>query len=378
MKALIVNLDKAVFRKHSANRWRLEEYSTLVEKLFAVVWTRKKEQPILKEKLDIYPTNSHTRLHYFFDTRRLVGEILLRERINLIISQDPFEVGLAAWLAARKHKIPLQLQIHADFLSPHFKRESLSNRLRVVLAKFLLSRADGVRVVSERIKKSFVASNFKLKTEPVVLPIFVDTEKIKKTPPSVDLHRLYPQFNQIILMVTRLSREKNVSLAISAMKKIVQIQPRAGLAIAGSGKQETNLKSLASSNGLKNNVVFLGRSEPERLISYYKSADIFLLTSNYEGWSLAAIEAMAAGCPVVMTDVGCAGEMVKNNQTGLVVPVGDEEAVVEAVLRMLTNKELVIKIKQRAWAAVGALKSQREYLQALRQSWEQAINNRNL
>ena len=53
--------------------------------------------------------------------------------------------------------------------------------------------------------------------------------------------------------------------------------------------------------------------------SYYKTADLFLLTSNYEGYGMAVVEAMAAGCPVIMTDVGLAGEVLIDKKDGLVV-----------------------------------------------------------
>ena len=98
--------------------------------------------------------------------------------------------------------------------------------------------------------------------------------------------------------------------------------------------------------------------EPWRddLASFYKSFDVFLLPSNYEGWGRAVIEAMAAGLPVVMTDVGLAGEVVKNNENGIVVPVGDRVRFVSAVIALARNPALRRRIAEEAAHTVHNLR----------------------
>jgi len=292
MNLLVINLDKGIFSPRSHSLARLKEYSQLVDKIFVIVWTKKKESPIIfADKLFIYPTNSCCRLAYYFDSFKIAKKILAQQKIDLIFTQDPFETGLVGWRIARKNKIRLQLQIHTDFLSPYFGQESLFNRIRVCLGKFLIRRADVFRVVSARIRKSLMARG--IAPEKIfVLPIFVDVKKFGSTPININLKHKYPQFDFIILMASRLSKEKNIGLAIEAMAKIIKNYPKTGLVIVGSGAEKENLKFKIKNLKLQDSV----RLEPwtEDLASYYKSADLFLLTSNYEGWGLAIVEAMAS------------------------------------------------------------------------------------
>lgn len=231
------------------------------------------------------------------------------EKFDLVTSQDPFEHGLISWFLAWRLGAELELQIHTDFLSPHFWRASIRNKIRVILARFLLPRADQIRVVSNRIKNSLIANRWRLKAIPTVRPIAVEAEKIKSARVTVDLHQKYPQFQKIILMASRLTREKNIALAIEAMAEVVKKLPQAGLIIVGSGPLESELKLQARSSKLEANVVFEPWVDQATLWSYYKTADLFLLTSLYEGYGLTLAEAQAAGCPIVATDVGVAREL---------------------------------------------------------------------
>ena len=117
--------------------------------------------------------------------------------------------------------------------------------------------------------------------------------------------------------------------------------------------------------------------EPWRndLASFYKCFNVLLISSNYEGWVRVAIEAMAAGLPVIMTDVGLAGEIVKDGVNGHVVPVGDEAAFLDAVCDLYRNPE-----KRHAFAEAGRRtiaemkpRSQQEYLELYRKSFERCI-----
>jgi len=373
MNLLVINLDKGIFSPNSASLERLKEYSRLVDKIFVIVWTKKKEQPMaFNEKLFIFPTNSCCRLAYYWATKKISRKIMTVNKIDLIFTQDPFETGLAGWRLAKKNKIKLQLQIHTDFLSPYFWRESLANKLRVRLGKFLIRRADGFRVVSERIKRSLIAQG--VSAEKIfILPIFVDVQKFIAAPMATDLKQKYPQFDFIILIASRLSREKNIGLTLEAMREIVRQYPKTGLVMVGDGPEKENLKFKIKNLKLHDSVVL----EPwnNDLASYYKSANIFLLASNYEGWGMAVVEAMAARCPVVMTDVGCAGELVKDGENGLAVPVGERQKLIEAIIKIRSDGQLATRLAQAGQQTVSRLPGKEKYLAEYKKSWEQTIIN---
>jgi len=182
------------------------------------------------------------------------------------------------------------------------------NKVRKGLALSHVKQADSIRVVSNRIKtylESIGIDPHKI----TVRPIVVDTEWIKNAPITVDLRQKYPQFEKIVLMASRLEAEKNIDLAIKAFKEMVNKIPKAGLIIVGRGSQVSILKSQVSNLKLDSHVIFEDWADKQTLASYYKTADLFLNTSLFEGYGMTLVEAKAAGCKVVSTDVGVAREV---------------------------------------------------------------------
>jgi len=370
MKVLIINLDKGIFIPGSKSLERLKEYAGFCEKLSVVVLTRQPFEPIIAGNLSIFATASCCRVKYSFDALALAKKIMKEERHDLVMTQDPFDTGHIGWLIKKRYKIPWQCQIHTDFLSPYFWRESFLNKFRVFLAKFLLPKADGIRVVSERIKKSLVARDY-FQEPIVVLPIFVDVTKIKNAPIKTNLKQKYPQFDFIILIASRLSKEKNIGLAIDAVEEVVKKYPKTGLIVVGSGLQEQNLKFKIENLKLHKNVVL--ESWSDDLASYYKTADLFLLISNYEGWGMTVVEAMACACPVIMTDVGCAGELV-NNENGLIVPCEDKKSLVLAIEKLREDESFRKKIGEAAENTVLSLPDREQNLDLYKKSFSNLIS----
>ncbi len=381
MKILSISSDRNLFNEKSEVRQRIIEYGRLADELHIIVFSRQKSEigtnsklQILNSNIFLYPTNSCSRWFYVFDAVKISKKILAADDEWLVSVQDPFESGLAGWLIKRKFKIPLQIQIHTDFLSPYFLKESFLNKIRVLLAWFLISRADCIRVVSERIKKSLLSTFHILPSKISILPIYVYVKKIREAPVNVDLRKKYPQFNFTILMASRLTREKNIGLAIETMEEIVKKHPKTGLIIVGSGPERNNLKSQISNLKINENIIIEDWSDD--LISYYKTADLFLLTSNYEGYGMSVVEAMAAGCPVIMTDVGCAGEVIINNQSGLVVEPGNYEQIEIAIQTLIKDEILRKKISEGAIQAVKKLPGKGEIFNLYKKSWETAMGNK--
>ncbi len=298
----------------------------------------------------VYPASSHIKIF------RIGGKIISQfPRAStsqlLITSQDPFELGLIGYLLKKRFNLSLQLQAHTDFLSSYFWRESLRNKIRVLLGKVLVKKADGLRVVSERVKDSLIAGGYTRK--PIfVLPIVYDMDRFSKSEIRIDLHKKYPDYDFIILSASRLTREKNVGLAIKAMSEVVKKHPRALLLIVGSGSEESGLKLLTTRYSLQTNVIF----EPwtKDIASYYKSADVFILTSNYEGGARSPAEAVASGLPVVMTDVPPARETVIDSKNGFVVPVGNYRQLADRLIELISNEDKRVVFQEQSLAgAVG-------------------------
>lgn len=335
MKILMISTDRLIFTTGSEVRRRMLDYGELFEELHVIVFSQKslghkKEQ--LTDNVFVYPTNSRSRLFYLWGSIQ-IGQVLLSAKGKWIISsQDPFETGLVAWWLKRKFKLKWQAQIHTDFLSSFFASESWLNWLRVKMARFLLPHADKIRVVSLRLKNSIMA--WPLKTEPVVLPIFIIPSAQKVCDPNLDLHQKYPQFSFIILMASRLTREKNFPLAFGAFAVACLDRPNVGLIIVGQGPEKKHLQDLTRTFRAGSQIIF--EDWQCDLSCYYQSADLFLLTSDYEGYGRTLVEAGLSGCPVLTTDVGLVGELA-NEQNSLICPVGDEECLAEKISWAIAN-----------------------------------------
>jgi glycosyltransferase involved in cell wall biosynthesis len=137
----------------------------------------------------------------------------------------------------------------------------------------------------------------------------------------------------VVLILARLEPEKGIELAIEAMTRL----PDARLVVAGDGSLRTPLEELARAIGVDDRVYFLGhRADAAALLRH---SQVFVLPSLREGLPLSVLEAMAAGVPVVATDIGGTREIVRHEQTGLLVPVDEPAALAAAIQRTLTQRD---------------------------------------
>lgn len=300
MRVLSIGTDRTLFEEGSASRVRHEAYAKKLGALDIIVFSRGAGKAIHAGALSITPTNSISRLFYG------LGAILIARKLpkpDVVTVQDPFETGLAGWLIARMKRVPLHVQVHTDLLSPEFSRHSVFNRFRVIFARFILHRASRVRVVSERIKQD-IGSRLRLRAPISVLPIFVDIEHFQWALPDPVLAERYARFSSKILVVSRLEPEKDVELAIRTFDEYAP--ENACLIIVGDGSLRRSLEDLSRTLKSEKKIFFQGAQDPA---PYYKLADLVLVSSRYEGYGLVIVEALAAGKPVLSTDVGAARDL---------------------------------------------------------------------
>ncbi len=378
MNILMFSTDRAVFDDESPIRRRLAEQASLVSSIHVVVLTRKKDaftRLHFGRRVTVYPTASVSRFAYVVDAFRIGSGILGAGRQVkrwLVTTQDPFELGAVGYMLARKFRIPFHVQLHTDPWSDVWRKGHLLNRVRFLLGIFLLKHADGIRVVSERVRRRVLALG--VPAERVMkIPIYVDTEYFFLAKPAFDPRRTYPAYAKIVLSIGRLEPEKNFRGLIRAFAMVHKGHPDALLCIIGSGSERERLLSLARSLSLDDCVKILPWARD--VATYYKTCDVYVQPSLYEGWGLAVIEALASAAPVVMTDVGCAGEVVENERSGLVVPVGDEKALAYAIGRLLDNHTLALSLAGNGNVAVKRLATKAETLILYKTSWENALRH---
>ncbi|MGQ9722817.1 MAG: glycosyltransferase family 4 protein [Candidatus Jordarchaeum sp.] len=161
--------------------------------------------------------------------------------------------------------------------------------------------------------------------------------------PSRQVKSPYPH----ILYLGRLKKYKSIEHLIIAMKYVTKELPNVKLSIAGEGDAEykNELKKLAEG---WTNIRFHGFVNEKEKLDLMKRAWVFVTTSEREGWGLTVIEANACKTPAIVTDVLGLRDVVKNNETGFTIPYGQPKILANALIKILTDKELREKLSQKA------------------------------
>ncbi len=144
----------------------------------------------------------------------------------------------------------------------------------------------------------------------------------------------------VVLYVARLVPRKNVNLYVDVARAVIERSDKALFLVVGNGPLKTTLEGLVTKNSLERKIRFLGGGFSDDLVDVYHASDLFLSTSNYEGFGLAIVEAMAAGKPVVATSVGGVPEVVLDGSTGRLCPPEDVRYLATAVLELLDDSHM--------------------------------------
>jgi glycosyltransferase involved in cell wall biosynthesis len=144
---------------------------------------------------------------------------------------------------------------------------------------------------------------------------------------------------RVVLGVARLVPIKNVALLVDAVARVRTHVPDVHLVIVGDGPEGPALRARAAQLGLAESVTFAGAIPHEDTPPFYRSADVFALSSDFDNSPNAVLEAMASGLPVVATDVGGVRHFVKDPMGGAVVPRGDAAALAYAIERFLVQPD---------------------------------------
>jgi glycosyltransferase involved in cell wall biosynthesis len=154
----------------------------------------------------------------------------------------------------------------------------------------------------------------------------------------------------LVLYAGRLSRAKGLMMLMQAWPPLIAADPSLLLVLVGSGRDswdncETDIAEFVRAHELDGHVVQAGHSD--RVHEYLQAADLFVSPSDYEGFGLAIVEALACALPVVSTSVGVAPQVIRHGQNGYLCPPKDEQALGAA---------LALALAQRArWPEIGRL-----------------------
>ncbi len=318
MKIISIGTDRKIFEENSAVKKRQIEYGKYFDELYIIVFSLK-NQNLKSYKLSnnvwAYPTNSKNKLLYIWDAFKISKNLISifskknkNFKNNIIIStQDPFETGLVGTFVKLFFDLPLYTQVHTDFRHKYFVESSVLNKIRFMMAEFVLKYSNRVRVVSERIKNGIESFSKNID----VLPIRAEVSQREpfKNFPKGSTWEVEKPFSFTLIMVCRLEKEKNIETVLKAIKKLDN--KNLGLCIVGDGGERKNLENMVQNMGILDKVIFVGWQDD--LVPYYKMADAFISSSLYEGYGVSTMEAASFEKPLILSDTGIAGEIFKEN-----------------------------------------------------------------
>lgn len=305
MNILIFSGDTKALEPESAVSARLRLYAEEGDAVSVVVLGVGQRQEVAHHgNVSVILPGGKTKRAAFFNAITEGKRLLAGGNLDIIMTQDPFFIGLVALRARGKKRIPLQVQIHTDFLNWAYFLESPRRAFEVMCAFFVLKQASCIRAVSKRIARSLQPFT---KASVSVLPLLVSlsTQEAATRP-----HNL-PE-GKVALVASRLAPEKNIRLAIDAAMRV----PDLTLVIAGDGVERNKLEQYARNLVSAGRVQFIGWQES--LVPYFAHADVFIQTSRYEGFGMSLVEAARSHCPIVGTRAGVLGEEFVHGKHALI------------------------------------------------------------
>ncbi len=206
----------------------------------------------------------------------------------------------------------------------------------LVGAKIGNALADRIMVNAEAVRE-FVHDNEGCAVDDVVvIPSGVDTDRFRPLDGGGFKARLgLPEDRRIIGIVTRMRVRKGVEEFIRAMGQVRSTYPDAHAVIVGEVELDDEMRALVRALHLDDHLTLLGRRSD--MPEVYSAFDIFVLSSHDEGMSNAILEAMSVEKPVVATNVGGTGEVIRHQQSGLLVPAKDAQALALAITQVLAD-----------------------------------------
>lgn len=283
----------------------------------------------------IIPTHGMTDWRWAIQFKRL----LRQERVDLVHAHE-FDANTQGTFVAALSGIPLVATVHGkNYFWERFRRR---------LAYRWVSRRTTMVAVSQNLKQ-FIVEKVGVAPERVkvlyngvdALPHYdrVDVDDCKK-------ELGMPENHQIVGVVGNLYPVKGHQYLIDGLPSILAKCPNTSFVFAGRGELEGELKAQVHRLGVETKVFFLGlRQDIPRILAML---DVFVLPSLSEGLSMAILEAMSVGKPVVATQVGGNPELVLNGETGFLVPPRDSQALASSVVALLTNRQQAAQFAERA------------------------------
>ena len=296
--------------------------------------------------------------------------LIKRIKPELLHAHSPILVGYAAYIAARKHNLPVVYEVRAFWEDAavdqgKVKQWAFRYRMTRLLETMLFKKADAITVICDGLKRDIIDRGVS-EEKIFVVPNGVDTERFVPIKKDEALsNELSLKGKTVVGFIGTLFNFEGIDLLIEGMN-LLKDQQDIVCIIVGYGQSEEKVKSLIKKYSLENKVKFLGKIPNEVIESYYSIIDIFIYPRlSFRITELVTplkpLEAMAMEKTVIASDVGGLRELINDGEDGLTFRAGNVHDLVEKLLYVYNNKTLAGNlgrtargnmIKNRNWSSI--------------------------
>src|SRR5437016_1451759 len=271
-------------------------------------------------------------------------EVALREHLEVMHVHYAIPHAATAWLAKQMLRPERDLKVVTTLHGTDITLVG-QDPSYFTLTKFSIEQSDAVTAVSAYLRdetyRAFGCGNCDVR----VIPNFISASDYHPAMDDAYRKRLAPKGHRVLVHVSNFRPVKRVTDVVKIFAAVREALP-ATLVLVGDGPDRDAAEQEVDSKGMRKDVRFLGKVE--NVGDVLRGADLFLLPSATESFGLAALEAMACAVPVVASAAGGIPEVVKDGESGFLVPPGDVPGMSERALRILKDSALQERMRRSA------------------------------
>ena len=268
-----------------------------------------------------------------------IAEVATYEKLDVMHAHYAIPHALSAMLARQMLEescseakcFRLATTLHGTDITVVGADSSMQGAVRLAINK-----SDGVTAVSDFLKKETVKL-FEPRREIEVIPNFVDTERFFRMPETQEIRgQLGLDNEKVCIHISNFRPVKRIRDVLKTFQEVVQ-SVSATLLLVGDGPDRSDAEVWVRENGIAEHVRFLGKIED--IVPLLSVSDLMLMPSSGESFGLAALEAMACGVPVIVTNMGGFPEFIANGKHGYLVDLGNVGRMSEKALELLSDSK---------------------------------------
>ena len=309
------------------------KYEVFLASLKAAGVLREGVENLKLGEIPSYPLTSFYDRNAIIQLRRFVRH-LRASRIDVLHTHD-FYTNIFGMTAGLLAGVKVRIASRRETNGMRTRGQQRAQRLAYSLAHQIIANSEAVKhkLRDEGIKEERIAVVHNgLDLERVMPPVNVSREESLK---SLGIAEDRQHF---VTIVANMGHEvKDYPMFLRMAQRVSRVVPDVGFLLAGEGELQQSLRRMATDFGIGRNTFFLGRCE--NIAQLLKVSNVCVLSSKAEGFSNSILEYMAAGRPVVATDVGGAREAIIEGETGYTVPSGDDRLMANIVVSLLRDSE---------------------------------------